>query len=87
MFDVDAYVLSMLQHDDRKLLREIDRLKKGSTKTEEPTLYLTLARYENNPFLLYSCLHYARKQGVAVYFSASRPGDQPTNKSKTKPQA
>ena len=87
MFDVDAYVLSMLEHDDRKLLREIDRLKKGSTQTEEPTLYLTLARYENNPFLLYSCLHYARKQGIAVHFSTLGPGNYPANGSKAEPQA
>ena len=87
MFDVDAYVLSMLEHDDRKLLREIDRLKKGSTQTEEPTLYLTLARYENNPFLLYSCLHFARKQGISVHFSTLELEGHPANGSKAEPRA
>ena len=87
MFDVNAYVLDMLQHDDRKLLKEIDRIKKDPPKSGEPTLYLTLARYENNPFLLYSCLHYARQKGVSVCFSALEPNDHPSTKSKSKPRA
>jgi hypothetical protein len=70
----------MLQHDDPKLLEEIYQLKKGSPKAGEPTLYLSLARYENNPFLLYSCLHYARQQGLAVHFSADKPVDHRRNK-------
>ena len=87
MFDVDAYVLSMLQHDDRKLLKEIDKLKADPPQTGEPTLHLTLARYENNPFLLYSCLYYSRQQGIAVRFAASNVDNQPSKESKIKPPA
>ena len=87
MIDIDAYVLSMLEHDDRKLLKEIEQLKKNPPHTGKPTLYLTLARYENNPFLLYSCLYYARQQGIAVHFAASTSDAQPSKGSKTSPRA
>lgn len=82
MFDVDAYVLDMLQHDDPTLLSEIAQLKKDSPRIGEPTLNLSLARYENNPFLLYSCLYYARQQGIAVRFSVVESNDHRTNKMK-----
>ena len=86
MIDLDAYVLNMLQHDDRTLLREIDRLKKNPPNSGEPTLYLSLARYENNPFLLYACLYYARQQGISVQFSASDARALPAKEAQTTPR-
>ena len=87
MIDIDAYVLSMLEHDDRKLLNEIEHLKKNPPEAGKPTLSLTLERYEDNPFLLYSCLYYARQQGIAVYFDASNSDAQRSKRSKTNPGA
>ena len=79
MFDPDAYALRLLRHDDRTILKEIAQLKKSPPESGEPILNLTLARYENNPFLLYSCLVYANKQGVSVCFSPSPPDDLPAD--------